>query len=255
MRSDLTQHLTGVDGVSVGHTDRRDPSASNGQQLVFHLHGLDHDQGVTNFDRVTDRDVHAYDSARHEVISNASCTTNCLAPVAKVLLQRWGIRRGWMTTTHAYTNDQAILDLPHKDLRRARAAAMSIIPTSTGAARAVGLVLPEVAGKLDGIAFRVPTADVSVVDLVCELERDATADEINEEFRKAASGSLQGILAVSDDPLVSIDFQGDPHSSIVDSPNTKVLGGNLVKVLAWYDNEWGYSCRCVDLTCLVAERL
>ncbi len=197
----------------------------------------------------------AYDPARHEVISNASCTTNCLAPVAKVLLQRWGIRRGWMTTTHAYTNDQAILDLPHKDLRRARAAAMSIIPTSTGAARAVGLVLPEVAGKLDGIAFRVPTADVSVVDLVCELERDATADEINEEFRKAASGSLQGILAVSDEPLVSIDFQGDPHSSIVDSPNTKVLGGNLVKVLAWYDNEWGYANRVVDLAALIASKL
>ena len=197
----------------------------------------------------------AYDPARHEVISNASCTTNCLAPVAKVLLQRWGIRRGWMTTTHAYTNDQAILDLPHKDLRRARAAAMSIIPTSTGAARAVGLVLPEVAGKLDGIAFRVPTADVSVVDLVCELERDATADEINEEFRKAASGSLRGILAVSDEPLVSIDFKGDPHSAIVDSLNTKVLGGNLVKVLAWYDNEWGYANRVVDLAALIASKL
>ena len=160
-----------------------------------------------------------------------------------------------MTTTHAYTNDQAILDLPHKDLRRARAAAMSIIPTSTGAARAVGLVLPEVAGKLDGIAFRVPTADVSVVDLVCELEHDATADEINEEFRKAASGSLRGILAVSDEPLVSIDFLGNPHSSIVDGPNTRVLDGNLVKVLSWYDNEWGYANRVVDLAALIASKL
>jgi glyceraldehyde 3-phosphate dehydrogenase len=196
-----------------------------------------------------------YDPSTHHVISNASCTTNCLAPVAKVLLETWGMRRGWMTTTHAYTNDQSILDLPHKDLRRARAAALSMIPTSTGAARAVGLVLPQLAGKLDGIAIRVPTADVSVVDLVCELERDASADEINEEFRKAAAGAMAGILAVSDEPLVSIDFLGNPHSSIVDSPNTRVLDGNLVKVLSWYDNEWGYANRVVDLAALIASKL
>ena len=196
-----------------------------------------------------------YDPAEHHVISNASCTTNCLAPVAKVLLESWGMRRGWMTTTHAYTNDQSILDLPHKDLRRARAAALSLIPTSTGAARAVGLVLPQLVGKLDGIAIRVPTADVSIVDLVCELEREASADEVNEEFRKAAGGSLRGILAVSDEPLVSIDFQGNPHSSIVDAPNTRVLDGNFLKVLSWYDNEWGYANRVVDLAALIASRL
>jgi glyceraldehyde 3-phosphate dehydrogenase len=196
-----------------------------------------------------------YDPERHHVISNASCTTNCLAPVAKVLLQSWGMRRGWMTTIHAYTNDQSILDLPHKDLRRARAAAMSMIPTSTGAAKAVGLVLPELAGKLDGIAIRVPTADVSVVDLVCELERDANAEEINEAFRKAANGPMSGILSVSDEPLVSIDFLGNPHSSIVDGPNTRVLDGNLVKVLSWYDNEWGYANRVVDLAALIASKL
>jgi glyceraldehyde 3-phosphate dehydrogenase len=196
-----------------------------------------------------------YDPARHHVISNASCTTNCLAPVAKVLHQTYGLRRGWMTTTHAYTNDQVLLDLPHKDLRRGRAAGVSMIPTSTGAAKAVGLVLPDLAGKLDGIAIRVPTADVSVVDLVVELDREVTGDEVNEEFRKAAGGALQGILQVSDEPLVSIDFQGNPHSSIVDAPNTKVLGGNLVKVLSWYDNEWGYSNRVVDLAALIAKTL
>ena len=196
-----------------------------------------------------------YDPASHHVISNASCTTNCLAPVAKVLHQAYGIRRGWMTTTHAFTNDQRILDLPHSDLRRARAASVSLIPTSTGAAKAVGLVLPAVAGKLDGIAIRVPTTDVSIVDLVCETERGATAHEINEEFRKAASGPMQGILAVSDEPLVSIDFLGNSHSSIVDAPNTKVLEGTLVKVLAWYDNEWGYANRVVDLAALVAHSL
>ena len=196
-----------------------------------------------------------YDPANHHVISNASCTTNCLAPVAKVLHQTYGLQRGWMTTTHAYTNDQRILDLPHKDLRRARAAAVSMIPTSTGAARAVGLVLPELAGKLDGIAIRVPTADVSVVDLVCELGRETSADEINEEFRKAAGGAMRGILQVCDEPLVSIDFRGNPHSSIVDAANTKVLGGNLVKVLAWYDNEWGYANRVADLAALISKSL
>ncbi len=196
-----------------------------------------------------------YDPARHHVISNASCTTNCLAPVAKVLLQDFGMRRGWMTTIHAYTNDQRILDLPHKDLRRARAAAISMIPTSTGAARAVGLVLPQLKGKLDGIAIRVPTSDVSVVDLVCELERNVSAEQINESFRKASDGPMEGILRVCDEPLVSIDFRGDPHSSIVDAANTKVLGGNLAKVLAWYDNEWGYAHRVVDLSKHIAAQL
>ncbi len=196
-----------------------------------------------------------YDAAVHHVISNASCTTNCLAPVAKVLHQEYGVRRGWMTTIHAYTNDQQILDLPHSDLRRARAAAMSMIPTSTGAAKAVGLVLPELAGKLDGISIRVPTPDVSVVDLVAELERAATAEQINESFTKAAAGPLKGILAVCNEPLVSIVFLDDAHSAIVDAPNTKVLGGNLVKVLAWYDNEWGYARRVVDLARLVASKL
>ena len=196
-----------------------------------------------------------YDPAAHHVISNASCTTNCLAPVAKVLHERWGIKRGWMTTTHAYTSDQRILDLPHKDLRRARAAAVSMIPTSTGAAKAVGLVLPDLAGKLDGIAIRVPIADVSVVDLVCETEQVTSGDEINEEFRKAAAGAMQGILAVCDEPLVSVDFVGDPHSSIVDALNTRVLEGNLVKVLSWYDNEWGYANRVVDLSALIAQSL
>jgi glyceraldehyde 3-phosphate dehydrogenase len=197
----------------------------------------------------------SYDAAKHHVISNASCTTNCLAPVAKVLHQEYGIRRGWMTTIHAYTNDQQILDLPHSDLRRARAAAMSMIPTSTGAAKAVGLVLPELAGKLDGISIRVPTPDVSVVDLVAELDRTATAEQINEAFVKASEGPLKGILAVCHEPLVSIDFLDDAHSAIVDAPNTKVLGGNLVKVLAWYDNEWGYARRVVDLARLVAAKL
>ncbi|MEX2209165.1 MAG: type I glyceraldehyde-3-phosphate dehydrogenase [Myxococcota bacterium] len=197
----------------------------------------------------------SYEPAKHHVISNASCTTNCLAPVAKVLHQEYGIRRGWMTTIHAYTNDQQILDLPHSDLRRARAAAMSMIPTSTGAAKAVGLVLPELAGKLDGISIRVPTPDVSVVDLVAELDRAATAEQINEAFVKASEGPLKGILAVCHEPLVSIDFLDDAHSAIVDAPNTKVLGGNLVKVLAWYDNEWGYARRVVDLARLVAAKL
>jgi glyceraldehyde 3-phosphate dehydrogenase len=196
-----------------------------------------------------------YDPQNHHIISNASCTTNCLAPVAKVLLQEFGMLRGWMTTIHSYTNDQRILDLPHKDLRRARAAAVSMIPTSTGAARAVGLVLPELQGKLDGISIRVPTSDVSVVDLVCELDREATGEQINDAFRAAATGPMQGILQVCDEPLVSIDFRGNAHSSIVDAPNTKVQQGTLAKVLCWYDNEWGYAARCVDLAKLVASKL
>jgi glyceraldehyde 3-phosphate dehydrogenase len=189
----------------------------------------------------------AYDKARHQIISNASCTTNCLAPVAKVIHEAFGIRKGWMTTVHAYTNDQNLLDLPHKDLRRARAAAMSIIPTTTGAAKAVSEVLPELKGRLDGIAMRVPTPNVSVVDLVCITEKPATPDEVNAALKAAADGPLKGILQYSTDPLVSIDFRGNPHSSIVDAAYTKVLDGDFLKVLAWYDNEWGYSNRCVDL--------
>jgi len=196
-----------------------------------------------------------YDPATHDVISNASCTTNCLAPIAKVLLREFGLKRGWMTTTHAYTADQRLQDTGHSDLRRARAAAVSLIPTSTGAARAVALVLPELAGRLDGIAIRVPTPDVSIVDLVAEVERETTAEQINQAFRKAADGPMKGILDVCDEPLVSIDFQGNPFSSIVDAQNTKVLDGTLVKVLSWYDNEWGYANRVVDLTALVSSHL
>ena len=196
-----------------------------------------------------------YDPAKHHVISNASCTTNCLAPVVKVVMETFGFRRGFMTTIHAYTNDQNILDLPHKDLRRARAAAMSMIPTTTGAARATGLVIPEVKGKLDGIAIRVPTPDVSVVDLVAEIEKDASAEAMNAAFRAAAAGPMKGILGVAEEPLVSIDFTGDPHSSIVDLKSTNVLDGRFVKVLSWYDNEWGYSERVVDLVRFVGEKL
>ena len=196
----------------------------------------------------------AYDPAQHQIISNASCTTNCLAPVAKVLHEEFGLRRGWMTTVHAYTNDQKLLDLPHKDLRRARAACVSMIPTSTGAAVVVGEVLPELKGKLDGIAMRVPTPNVSVVDLVAEVERSATADEINAAFQAAAGGRLSGILAVSTEPLVSIDFRGNPHSSIVDASYTRVMEGDFIKILSWYDNEWGYSSRCVDLVKLLAAK-
>lgn len=197
----------------------------------------------------------AYDPDQHHVISNASCTTNCLAPVVKVLTEEFGFRRGLMTTVHAYTSDQRILDFPHKDLRRARAAAMSMIPTTTGAARATGLVLPEVAGRIDGMAIRVPTADVSIVDLVAELERDTTEEEVNSAFKFAAEGALRGILGVSEEPLVSIDYTGDSHSSIVDAVSTSVMDGRMVKVLSWYDNEWGYSSRVVDLVSFVGERL
>ncbi len=197
----------------------------------------------------------AYDPARHHLVSNASCTTNCLATVARVLVDRFGVKRGFATTVHAYTNDQPVHDFPHKDLRRARAAALSMIPTTTGAATAVGLVLPQLKGKLDGLAIRVPTANVSVVDLVAELERPASADAVNEAFRAAAAGPLRGILDVTDEELVSCDFNGNPHSSIVDLPSTALVDGNLVKVLAWYDNEWGYSCRVRDLICLMAKSL
>ena len=194
-----------------------------------------------------------YDPAEHKIISNASCTTNCLAPVAKVLNDSFGLRRGWMTTVHAYTNDQRLLDLPHKDLRRARAAAVSMIPTSTGAAAAVGEVLPELKGRLDGIAMRVPTPNVSVVDLVAQVNGETTAEAVNAAFA-AADGPMSGILQVATDPLVSIDFRGNPHSSIVDADYTKVMDGDFVKVLSWYDNEWGYSSRCVDLVKFLAEK-
>jgi glyceraldehyde 3-phosphate dehydrogenase len=195
-----------------------------------------------------------YDPASHHVVSNASCTTNCLAPVVKVLLDEFGFRRGLMTTVHSYTNDQQILDLPHKDLRRARAAAMSIIPTTTGAAKATGLVLPEVKGRIDGMAMRVPTPNVSIVDLTAELEREVTRDQVNDAFRGAAEGRLKGILAYEESELVSVDFIGNPNSSIVDAQSTAVVQG-LVKVIAWYDNEWAYSCRCVDLARFMGERL
>jgi len=196
----------------------------------------------------------AYDPAAHQIISNASCTTNCLAPVVKVLHESFGLKSGWMTTVHAYTNDQNLLDLPHKDLRRARAAALSIIPTTTGAASAVAEVLPEMKGRLDGIAMRVPTPNVSVVDLSANLEKTATADEINAAFKAAADGPLKGIMEYVTAPLVSIDFRGNPHSAMVDAAYTKVMGGNFAKVMAWYDNEWGYSSRCVDLIRYMASR-
>lgn len=197
----------------------------------------------------------AYDADKHDVISNASCTTNCLAPVVKVLSDAFGFRHGLMTTIHSYTNDQNILDLPHKDLRRARAAAMSMIPTTTGAAKATGLVLPEVDGRIDGMAIRVPTPDVSLVDLVAELEKDVTAEDVNAAFETAAEGRMKGVLGVSHEPLVSIDYTGNPLSSIVDAVSTSVMQGRMVKVLSWYDNEWGYSSRVVDLVGYVGERL
>jgi glyceraldehyde 3-phosphate dehydrogenase len=195
-----------------------------------------------------------YDPAKHVVISNASCTTNCLAPFAKVLNDSFGIVKGWMTTIHSYTNDQQLLDLPHKDIRRARAAALSMIPTTTGAAKSVGEVIPALKGKLDGFSMRVPTPNVSVVDLVVMVGKKATADEVNAAFRAAAAGPMKGVLAVEDAPLVSIDFRGNANSSIIDSAYTKVMDGDLVKVLAWYDNEWGYSCRCIDLARFMAGR-
>jgi glyceraldehyde 3-phosphate dehydrogenase len=195
-----------------------------------------------------------YDPKTHHIISNASCTTNCLAPVAKVLHERFKIRKGWMTTVHSYTNDQNLLDLPHKDLRRARAAALSIIPTTTGAAVAVGEVLPELKGCLDGIAMRVPTPNVSVVDLAAILDKQTSAADVNAAFREAADGPLKGLMEYVEAPLVSVDFKGNAHSSIVDSQYTSVMGGDFVKVLAWYDNEWGYSNRCVDLIRHLAKK-
>jgi len=189
----------------------------------------------------------AYDPANHNIISNASCTTNCLAPVVKVLHQEFGIEKAFMTTIHAYTSDQRLLDAPHKDLRRARAAAVSQVPTTTGAAKAVGIVIPELKGKIDGIAIRVPTPNVSLVDLVALLKKTATGEEANDAFKKAAEGKLKGILQFTEEPLVSVDFMANPHSAIVDGDYTRIIDNNMVKVLAWYDNEWGYSCRVIDL--------
>ncbi len=197
----------------------------------------------------------AYKPEAHHVLSNASCTTNCLAPVVKVLLNEFGFRRGMMTTIHSYTNDQRLLDLPHKDLRRARSAGVSMIPTTTGAAKATGIVIPEVKGKLDGLAVRVPTPNVSLIDLVAVLEKTPSAEEVNAAFKSYADGEMKGILEYCEDPLVSVDFVGNPASSIVDGPSTNVIDGNMVKVLAWYDNEWGYSCRCVDMANYIAEKL
>jgi glyceraldehyde 3-phosphate dehydrogenase len=202
-------------------------------------YGINHDQ---------------YDPKKHHLISNASCTTNCLAPTAKVLLDSFGIERGLMTTVHSYTNDQRILDLPHEDLRRARAAALSMIPTSTGAAKAIGDVLPQLKGKMHGVAVRVPTPNVSLVDLTVNITKPATAEQINEAFKKAAEGSLKGVLEYSDAPTVSIDYNGNPHSAIFDSTNTFVMEGTLVKVMSWYDNEWGFSNRMVDTTKLIVSK-
>ena len=197
----------------------------------------------------------SYDPQKHHIISNASCTTNCLAPVAKIVNDRFGIVKGFMTTIHAYTGDQRLLDVGHRDLRRARAAAMNIVPTSTGAARAIGAVIPELTGKLDAFAIRVPTSTVSLIDLTVEVERETTTDELRRVFKEAAEGQLKGILGYNEEPLVSVDFKGDSRSSIVDAEYTQVMLGNMVKVVAWYDNEWGYSVRLVDLANYVAERL
>lgn len=196
-----------------------------------------------------------YDPAKHNILSNASCTTNCLAPVVKVLLDNFGVVKGVMTTIHSYTNDQRILDLAHKDMRRARAAAVNIIPTTTGAAVAVGKVIPEVIGKMDGMSLRVPTPTGSITDIVVETEKNVTAEEVNAAFKAAAEGPMKGILGYEVEPLVLADYVGDPRSSIVDAPMTKVMGDNMVKVLSWYDNEWGYSCRTADLAALVAKSL
>jgi glyceraldehyde 3-phosphate dehydrogenase len=264
-----------VDGEMIRVLSERDPSAlpwgELGVQVVFEATGLfrDRDNAGKHIEAgakkviitAPGKDVDVtialgvnesmYRPEEHHVISNASCTTNCLAPVAKVLQNRFGIEHGVMTTIHAYTNDQRILDLPHKDLRRARAAALSMIPTTTGAAKAVALVLPELEGKLDGFAVRVPTPNVSVVDLSVLLGRDTTETEINQAFKESAEGDLKGILYYTEVPLVSIDYNMNPHSSIVDGPYTRIMGNRLAKVLAWYDNEWAYSVRCLELAKLI----
>jgi len=252
---DLPWRSLGVDYVieSTGRFTNRDDAAKHlaaGAKRVI-ISAPSKDADVTLVLGVNEK---VYDPKAHQVVSNASCTTNCLAPVAKVLLERFGIKHGLMTTIHYYTNDQQLLDLPHKDLRRARAAAVSMVPTSTGAARALHLVLPQLKGKLDGMAIRVPTPNVSLIDLTVELESDATPADVNAAFRAAAQGPLQGILQYSEDPVVSVDMNGNPHSSIVDAPLTTGLDKRMVKVIAWYDNEWGYSCRIRDLIKYMAAR-
>src|SRR5881296_2037072 len=252
---DLPWRSLGVDYVieSTGRFTNRDDAAKHlaaGAKRVI-ISAPSKDADVTLVLGVNEK---VYDPKAHQVVSNASCTTNCLAPVAKVLLERFGIKHGLMTTIHSYTNDQQLLDLPHKDLRRARAAALSMIPTTTGAAVAVGEVLPELKGKLDGFAMRVPTPNVSVVDLAAVVEKKTSAEEVNAALKSASEGPLKGILAYSTEELVSIDFKGNPHSSIVDAPYTKVMDGDFVKLLSWYDNEWGYSSRCVDLVRLLVKR-
>ncbi len=276
---EVTDNGIAVDGDEIRVLSERDPAdlpwADLGVDIVFEATGLfrkgedarKHLDGGARKVIITapakDEDVTVvlgvnegdYDSANHHIISNASCTTNCLAPVVRVLVDAFGFRRGVMTTVHSYTNDQRILDLPHKDMRRARAAAVSIIPTTTGAAKATGLVIPQVRGKIDGMAMRVPTPDVSIVDLVAELDQDVTVETVNDAFRSAANGPLNGVLEVSDEPLVSVDFTGHPASSIVDALSTMVIENGLVKVVSWYDNEWGYSARCVDLAGYIAGRM
>lgn len=253
--SNLKWKELGVDVVieSTGRFRKREDAAKHleagAKKVIISAPGKDEDITI-----VMGVNEHKYDPQKHHIISNASCTTNCLAPVAKVLHEHFGIRRGMMSTVHAYTNDQQILDLPHKDYRRARAAAESIIPTTTGAAKAVGKVLPELEGKLTGFAFRVPTPNVSLVDLVVELDKNTTADEINAKLKEASEGELKGILGYSEEPLVSRDYNGNPLSSIVDALSTMVMEGNLAKVVAWYDNEAGYSHRLVDLVEFIAKQ-
>jgi glyceraldehyde 3-phosphate dehydrogenase len=268
-----------IDGTEIGITALRDPAQlpwkDLGVEIVLESTGLftDASKAKAHIDAGAKKVIisapakgedatfvigvneKSYDPAKHHVVSNASCTTNCLAPVAKVLHDGFGISIGTMTTIHSYTNDQRLLDLPHKDLRRARAAALSMIPTSTGAAKALHLVIPALKGKLDGYSLRVPTPNVSVVDLTVITEKPATVESVNGALKAAAEGTLKGILAYTEDELVSVDFRGDPHSAIADAGYTRVVGNNCVKVLAWYDNEWGYSCRCVDLIKILAARL
>jgi len=275
---EVGEGILNVDGWDIAVLNQRDPSRlpwrKLGVDIVFESTGVftdaaqvrthleagakkviitapAKDEDLTVVLGVNDR---MYDPKKHHIVSNASCTTNCLAPVVKVLHNNFGIERGLMTTTHAYTNDQRILDLMHKDLRRARAAAMNIVPTTTGAAKAIGLVMPELKGKLHGLSLRVPTSTVSVVDLVADLTKIASANDLNDALKKAAEGKLRGILAYCDEPLVSSDFRRNPASSIVDGLSTVVLDGKMAKIIAWYDNEWGYSCRVGDLATFIAEK-
>ncbi len=269
-----------VDGKLVKIVSERDPAnlpwGANGVDIVIESTGIFRDRakagkhiqggakkviisapGEADIDAtfVMGVNENTYDPKNHNIVSNASCTTNCLAPVAKVIHDKWGIKRGLMTTIHSYTNDQQLLDFPHKDLRRARAAALSMIPSSTGAAKAIGLVLPELNGKLDGFAIRVPTPNVSVVDLSCEVNKEATAADINQACREAANGAMKGILGVADEPLVSVDFNHCKKSSTLDAEYTRVIDKTFVKILSWYDNEWGYSNRCIDLALLMASKM